>query len=572
MSKLKKIITNKRVLILIAFLLLSAYLINPTFTEGVAIRGVTKDSAAAQALPEPFVSPSSNLKPTSREVIKDINGQKIKTIKDYYDAISLLKINDTLTITTNKGTYFLTVKPEIKIVDLNETEIVRVTKAIFNETTNRTQNVTVFEERKIIEEKIMGPEDLGLNVYPRPINNLRKGLDLEGGTRVLLEPESEITPEDLDIIVTSIKQRLDVYGVSDVTVRTTTDFFGKLYISVEIAGVNEEEVKALLTEQGKFEANVGDQTVFSGGNKEVLFVCRTAQCSSVDDLGCGQTSTGDWACGFRFSITLSEEAARKQAAATANLDVINFGGGQGYLSENLTLILDDEVVDELRISSGLKGNAVTQIEISGSGFGANKKAAKEDAISSMKKLQTVLITGSLPVKLDIAETSTITPNLGESFIKNALYAGVLAAFLVILVVSVRYKEWKVAGPMALTMMSEVVIILGFAALIGWRLDMVAFAAIIIAIGSGVDDQIVITDETISGKKREELISWKQKLKKAFFIIMASYFTLVVAMVPLMFAGAGLLLGFAITTIAGVTIGVLITRPAFAAILEILVEK
>jgi len=40
----------------------------------------------------------------------------------------------------------------------------------------------------------------------------------------------------------------------------------------------------------------------------------------------------------------------------------------------------------------------------------------------------------------------------------------------------------------------------------------------------------------------------------------------------MFAGAGLLLGFAITTVAGVTIGVLITRPAFGAILEILLEK
>lgn len=572
MGKLKKIITNKRVLILIAFLLLSTYLINPTFSEGVAIRGVVKGSAASEALPEPILAPSANLKPTSREVIKDINGQKIETVKDYYEITSELKINDTLTITTNKGTYFLTIKPEILIIETNETEIERVVKSIFNETTNTTQNVTVFKERPVTIKQIIGPQDIGLNVYPRPVNNLKKGLDLEGGTRVLLQPETEVTPDELDIILTSIKQRLDVYGVADVTVRTTTDFFGNLYISIEIAGVNEEEVKALLTEQGKFEAKIGDETVFSGGNKEVLFVCRTAQCSSVDDLGCGQTETGEWACGFRFSITLSEEAARKQAAATANLDVISFGGGRGYLSKNLTLVLDDEVVDELRISSGLKGNAVTQIEISGSGFGANKKAAKEDAIANMKKLQTILITGSLPVKLNIAETSTITPSLGENFIKNAVNAGLLAALIVILVVSVRYREWKVAIPMALTMISEVIIILGFASLIGWRLDMVAFAAIIIAIGSGVDDQIVITDETISGRKKEETISWKQKLKKAFFIIMASYFTLVVAMVPLMFAGAGLLLGFAITTIAGVTIGVLITRPAFAAILEILVEK
>ena len=39
------------------------------------------------------------------------------------------------------------------------------------------------------------------------------------------------------------------------------------------------------------------------------------------------------------------------------------------------------------------------------------------------------------------------------------------------------------------------------------------------------------------------------------------------MFPLFGAGAGLIRGFAITTILGVTIGVFITRPAYAAILE-----
>ena len=51
--------------------------------------------------------------------------------------------------------------------------------------------------------------------------------------------------------------------------------------------------------------------------------------------------------------------------------------------------------------------------------------------------------------------------------------------------------------------------------------------------------------------------------------MLAYFTVVVAMVPLLFAGAGLLKGFAITTIIGVTIGVFITRPAYSAFIEII---
>jgi preprotein translocase subunit SecD len=44
------------------------------------------------------------------------------------------------------------------------------------------------------------------------------------------------------------------------------------------------------------------------------------------------------------------------------------------------------------------------------------------------------------------------------------------------------------------------------------------------------------------------------------------------MIPLMFAGAGLLKGFALTTIFGVSIGVFIARPAYAAVVEILLKE
>ena len=48
-------------------------------------------------------------------------------------------------------------------------------------------------------------------------------------------------------------------------------------------------------------------------------------------------------------------------------------------------------------------------------------------------------------------------------------------------------------------MNEIIILLGFAALVGWNLDLAAIAGIIIAAGTGVDDQIVITDETLKSK-------------------------------------------------------------------------
>ena len=368
--------------------------------------------------------------------------------------------------------------------------------------------------------------------------------------------------------------------MSDIIVRSVKDFTGEVYILVEIAGVNEDEVRDLLSKQGKFEAKVGDTVVFKGGD-DITYVCRSASCSGLDpQRACqksGKTGSEDaWSCGFRFSISLSPEAAQKQADTTRNLQVVFAGGdissSEGYLSENLSLYLDNELVDQLRIGSSLKGNAVTDISISGSGSGSTQQAAALDTLDQMKRLQTVLITGSLPVKLDIIESEAISPVLGDEFIKNALFVGLLALLSVVIVVSVRYRKAVIAIPTIVTMMSEVLILMGFAALIGWRLDLAAIAGIIIAVGTGVDDQIVIVDETLSQRLRSRVLTWKEKLKKAFFIIMTSYFTTVVAMVPLWFSGAGLLKGFALTTIAGVTIGVFITRPAFASILEILLSR
>ena len=114
--------------------------------------------------------------------------------------------------------------------------------------------------------------------------------------------------------------------------------------------------------------------------------------------------------------------------------------------------------------------------------------------------------------------------------------------------------------------------MGIAAFIGWNIDLAALAGIIAAVGTGVNDQIVITDELIRGGKGKHAISWKDRMKNAFFIVFGAYLTITVAMLPLIFAGAGLLKGFAITTILAVSVGVLITRPAFAVVIEAIIDE
>ncbi|MGE0793313.1 MAG: hypothetical protein AB7V77_04005 [Candidatus Woesearchaeota archaeon] len=574
MSTFKKIITNTRVIILMLFILFAVVAIHPSLNDnGVTIRTISKDSIAEYA---GFQAPSPNAKPMSREVIQSINGKVIEDVDAYYEFINNLEINKTLIFKTNKKTYTLKTQEDCYDNLLDEFETIEQTKEILDNETNELINITEKVEVQKKETICTGNlKDLGIGVYEAPTTNIRKGLDLEGGTRVVLAPEEEINAQEADMVIENIKQRLNVYGLSDIVVRSISDFDGSQYILVEVPGANQEEVRQLLSQQGKFEALVGDKVVFKGGN-DIVYICNEAECSGIDVYsgGCGMISgTDTWSCRFRFQISLSSEAAQRQWETIKDLDIIYSENSQeGYLSENLSLLLDDELFSELRIGAGLQAKPETEIIISGSGQGNSKQAATEDALSEMKKLQVVLKTGSLPVKLNIVQSSAISPSLGEEFIDNALLIGVLALLVVVIIVIARYKKMFIAVPMVVAMVSEIIILLGFASLVGWRLDLAAIAGVIIAVGTGVDDQIVIVDETMGKKKYKEYLSWVDKLKRAFFIIMTAYFTTVVAMIPLMGSGAGLLKGFALTTIVGVSIGVFITRPAFASMMEILSNK
>jgi len=179
-------------------------------------------------------------------------------------------------------------------------------------------------------------------------------------------------------------------------------------------------------------------------------------------------------------------------------------------------------------------------------------------------LQTILITGSLPFKLNVVKLDTISPTLGKDFVKYIFLAGAVALILVAITIFVRYKSKAAIAPLIICT-SEIIITLGITAFMKWDLDLMAIAGILAAIGTGVDDQIVVLDET---RKKEEL-SIKQKIKNAFTIVFGAYFTSVASLLPLYWVGGGLLKGFVLTTLTGITLGVLITRPAFADIISLI---
>ncbi len=593
MKRIKDLLLNWRIILLILVVIISLVLIRPypIAPEGVAIRHVEEDSTAHMA---GIRTVDADVKPMHREVITHINGEAIKNVQDYNRIVEALEANDTIRIRTQSSyvdeestvpTFFfktqreyeMILEPKYKEIPLNETEIIEVNRTVeenvtINETTEvKNKTITEYEEVEKTKKVFDGTKPLGLTVYNAPKTNIRKGLDLEGGSRVLLQPEREVTSDEITLIINNLEERLNVYGLSDIVVRRVSKglFDDEDLISVEVAGANEEEVRELIGSQGKFEAKISNETAFTGD--DIDFVCRSADCSTATspERPCGEREDGTWSCQFRFSISISTEAAERQAQLTSRLDIVT-ENGQQYLSEPIRLYLDGNLVDELQIGADLQGRPTRDISISGPGTGRTREEAIADSRESMLRLQTILETGSLPVQLEIIKIDTISPTLGEQFLRNALSVGIGALVGILLFIFIRYRSFKVGLPVAITMLSEVIIILGIAAGIGWNLDLAAIAGIIIAIGTGIDDQVIILDETRRGKK--DAISWKERIKRAFFIIFAAFFTTFAAMFVLFFSGAGLLRGFALTTILGITAGVLITRPAFAVIVEYLFKN
>jgi len=517
---ISKILKKPRVIILMFFLLISFVAINPQFdTSGVIVKSVQENSPAAIA---GFASPGSDISPTNYEKVLSINEEEIKNLNDYTSKISGITNGETVRFHTTEGDYVLLMS-----------------------------------------------DSIGLVVQDAPSSNLRQGLELQGGTRVLLKPEGEVTDQERDELIQVMTYRLNTYGLSDVKIKKSDDLLGNKYVLVELAGATETEVQDLIASQGVFEAKVANQTVFNGGSEDITFVCRNdGTCAGVRDC----SSSGDQSfCKFEFQIKLSSESAQRFADATADLEVNASDEGGQYLSEQIEFYLDGTMVDSLNIASSLKGVAATTIVISGPGYGVTEQDALLDSLANMNQLQTILITGSFPFKLEIVKLDTISPVLGSEFVKNAILAGLFAILAVALVVFIRFKKMKIAIPVLITLISELVIILGFAAISKQNLDLAAIAGIIAAIGTGVDDQIVIIDEVIS-KHTEYFYKWKERIKRAFFIIMAAYFTTLVAMLPLFNAGAGLIRGFALIIIVGITIGVFLTRPAFAFMMEVLNDE
>ena len=150
-NKITKIFLNWRVLLLVTLLFFSILAIRPNIfgTEGVEINSMLANSSVAEA---GLSNPASKVLPTARERILSVNGEETNTVEEYYAVVSQLQANRTIRLETNEKAYTF-----------------------------------------LAPQSSNGKVDLGIKVKEASFSNLRMGLDLEGGTRVLLQPVGGIS-------------------------------------------------------------------------------------------------------------------------------------------------------------------------------------------------------------------------------------------------------------------------------------------------------------------------------------------------------------------------------------------
>ncbi len=506
--------------------------------------------------------------------------------------------------------------------------------------------------------KITVNDTLGLDVLDVQKFNLDLGLDLRGGTRVILKPKENVSAEVVENIKQTLQTRANLYGLKEIKFKTLTDLSQNNFIQVEASGVGSDTVKNLLATTGKFQAKVTkpvyffnatqaemqlgekkypvklvnalsveiDSKTLNPGDKfqleeiSIQYLNRTGQAALFladvyegkdielvysDPQRSGVIPVGDNSYRFYFGVLVSQEGAEKFAKVTAGIPSVPDASGESFLQGSEILIyVDDNLVSSLRIGSELGGKPYTNPQISGG------RPTRKESIEEKLQLQTFLRSGSIPTGLDIVSIDIISPTLGAGFISSTLYIGLFSGLAVFLVVFARYRKPKIALPMFFIAISEIILILGVAAIndsriwlsilglntiilivawwkkkevdifsflgaltipllgagLSWTIDLPAIGGIIAAIGTGIDHQIIIADETLLGEKRK-LLGMKDKIKAAFFIIFGAAATMVAAMAPLLFLVAEFVKGFAITSIIGVWIGISMTRPAYAKIIE-----
>ncbi len=214
------------------------------------------------------------------------------------------------------------------------------------------------------------------------------------------------------------------------------------------------------------------------------------------------------------------------------------------------------------ITSGIQSYSYT---VTGGVTATDPQERAIEAQERVKSMESILKGGSLPVQISLGSRTTVPASLGSEFLKLSMMAIAASLVAISVLIGLRYRNLKATAPIVLIGLAELVILISI--LGSFTIDLAAMAGIIAAVGVGVDAQIVITDEILKRDSRRVA----EKIDLAFGIIKTNATVAIFAMVPLLFSGLVEIIGFAESTILGALLGYLLTRPAYATIVERIIE-
>lgn len=448
-------------------------------------------------------------------------------------------------------------------------------------------------------------------LWPGQVHTPKLGLDLQGGTQVILKPRlaegsGTVTEESLNQTADVIRQRVNGFGVTeaDVAIQGSGD---NAAIVVSVPGLNQQRIAdqlkqtALLDFRPVDQVEAGAPTAPAGKGKAAASSPKPpVQSTSNDaklqqafaDLDCSKkenTQGGVPDDPTKWLVTCSEDGSAKyllEPAFIKGTNVTNAQAGlptQGAGGWQVDLTFDTEGAKKLADTSSklvnlpspknqfaivLDGLVQSSPYFQQAILGGQAQISGNFTAQEAQDLANILKYGALPLTLDLAEVTTVSPTLGADQLKAGLLAGLLGLALVGLYLLLYYRVLGIVAVLSL-IYAAVVTYLIFVLLgrsLGLALTLAGVAGAIVAVGITADSFVVyferIRDEIRDGRSMRAAVDagWS----RARNTLLAADFVSILAAVILYFLSVGNVRGFAfvlgLTTLIDVAIAFWFTRP------------
>ncbi|MBA3432332.1 MAG: protein translocase subunit SecD [Actinobacteria bacterium] len=416
------------------------------------------------------------------------------------------------------------------------------------------------------------------------------GLDLEGGTSLILSAEGTVRSDVLDKTVDVIRQRIDALGVAEPEVSRQ----GERNVLIQLPGVeNDERAREVIgstaqltfrqveeivppSAPDKKRPQVTEETGSAVNDKEVVYpsaqpgesgtLYRLKPAALTGDIVSRAEALLDPTGGaWSVSIDMNDEGSATWADFTGRLACLRDKGESA--KSQVAIVLDGRVESAagMQEPGGSAGSGVVCDE----GITGGQTSINVGGEPEAKELALVLRTGALPITLTESEVQKVSPTLGRDSLDAGLLAGALGLALVVLYMLVYYRALGLIVIVGLAIFTATIYwimsVLGQSA--GLSLSLAGVAGIIVSVGITADSYIVaferLKDEVRSGKSMRAAVD--RGMSRAFRTILVADFVTGAAAVILFFLAVGPVRGFALTlglaTIADVLVAYFFTRSA-----------